>query len=131
MRLQMSNITNDNSVRLYLYNSLGEKVGSDTGCYNGEGITTSSPVVGEVYTIAVEYKYDLVNYTLHLYTDKAPVAVSGNMAVVDSIAFDDRINTDNSYDCVAVRVYDASGNMVYEDKYMYTGDFTGYTLAIQ
>lgn len=141
LRLQMAGITGDSSVKLYLYNHLGEKIDSDTYCYNGEGITVNTLTVGNVYTIAVEYRYDLVNYTLNLYSGKDPVAVSSNMAVVDTIEYDGQVNTYNltvdeageheimiaattvNYGNVNVFVYNSAGSLVYESWYMSTGEY--------
>lgn len=126
-------------VKLYVYDKLGTELGYDSNCYSGDGFSLTNLVVGEVYTVKVEEKYDLTPYTLRLFTAKDPFAVSSNMGVNDTISYEGQINTykltvDEAGEheiymanvegggCFSVAVYGSNGVLIADDYYMYAGD---------
>ena len=140
MSLFINGMESDKKVDLYLYNSLGATVDYETYCYNGDGFNVKNLTIGETYTIKIKYRGGPASYALRMYTGKAPVDVTSNMAVKDTMEYDGQINTyvltvdeagehiimmaaAGDYDCLSVAVYDASGNLINEDYYMYAGDY--------
>lgn len=138
-RFELANITDGCNVSLYLYNRLGEQVGSYSYAGNGNGVTMTDLVAGDTYTIAVNYHYSLTEYTLKICMPKAALDISSDMAVNDSLSFGDQVVTynfvaDKSGDHsvaivnmdesahVEIYVYDANGNTVDYDTYFYNGD---------
>ena len=91
-RFEMSGITSGCAVELYVFNSLGESLGSDTYCTNGEGVTLKSLKAGETYSINVRYASGYSGYTLSIGNQKPTVDVSGLTKLTDSIEFTDQRN---------------------------------------
>lgn len=91
-RFELSEITNGCAVELYVFNSLGESLGSDTYCTNGEGVTLKSLKAKEEYTINVRYASGYSGYTLSIGNQKATVDLTGFTKVNDSIEYTDQRN---------------------------------------
>ena len=139
-RFEMANITEECDVNLYIYNSLGEHVGSYTYADNGDGVTMTDLVAGDIYTVAVCERYTLTDYTLKICTPKAAQDINSDMAINDTIEFGDQVNVynftaDKSGDHtvaivnmdedahIELFIFDAEGNSVDYDTYMYNGDY--------
>lgn len=141
-RIEFANIMDNGEVDLYVYNYLGERVNYATYCGNGEGLTLTDLVEGQTYTIKVIHRNAMAAYTLNLYSPKAPVEISSDMAVKDSLEYTDQVNTykfvadrdgDHSfmflinsyedYSYVSVSIYDANGNRVKYDTSVYDGNY--------
>lgn len=138
-RFELANVSQDCDMNLYVYNSLGEQVGSYTYADNGDGVTMSDLVAGDTYTIAICQRYTLTGYTLKICTPKAAQDISSDMAINDRIDFGDQVNVynfvaDKSGDHtvaivnmdedahVEIYIYDAAGSTVDYDTYFYNGD---------
>ncbi len=91
-RFEVSGITSGCAVELYVFNSLGESLGSDTYCTNGEGVTLKSIKAGEVYTVNVRYSTGYTNYTLAFGSQKPTVDASELTQITDSIEYTDQRN---------------------------------------
>ncbi len=91
-RFEVSGITSGSAVELYVFNSLGETLGSDTYCTNGEGITLKSIKAGEVYTVNVRYSTGYTNYTLAFGSQKPTVDASELTQIIDSIEYTNQRN---------------------------------------
>lgn len=140
-RFEVINMISGAEVDIYLYNYLGERVQYTTYCGNGEGFTTSKLVVGQTYTIKVIQRSKLSDYTLCVFSPEADVVATNNSAVLDNIEYNGQINnyayTANadgtltitlrvdsytSYKYLSIYIYDADGNRLSYDDYVYNGD---------
>ena len=128
-------------VDIYLYNHLGERCKYETYCANGEGFNYSGLVPGQKYTVKVIYRNGAGSYTLRVMLPKEAVEVTENSAAVDSIEYNGQVNnycitaaedgsivirlrvdsySNNRY--LSFYVYDADGNRLTYDDYVYSGD---------
>lgn len=141
-RIELNGIEADEYLSLYVYNHLGESLNYDNYAYNGDGFNLTNLVVGNTYTVKVGYSYYISPFTLNIYTSKAPVALTSDMAVRDSVVYSDQTNTYtftvdregshkvlliiNSYEssaCLSISIYDANGNRVKNDSTVYDGNY--------
>ena len=143
-RIQLANIPNNLEVMLYVYNSLGEQIYSDSYAYNEDGYSMSNLVAGQRYTIVVGYRSSTVSYTLCVYDTKPTVALKDNTGAADSFEYKSQsnyytfvaqeggtyriaitgLNADVS---VSVYIYDANGAQVKSDTTMYNGNYLTLT----
>lgn len=91
-RFEISGMQSGTDVELYMFNSLGETVDSDTYCLNGEGITVKGLVAGEVYELQIRQDSGLSGYTLSIGKQKEAVAVARNCIVNDCLEYTDQRN---------------------------------------
>ena len=141
-RFELNGIVDGKYLGLYLYNALGERVTYDSYCYNGEGFTRTDLVVGDTYTLVVSHSSECSDYTLNLYTAKAPIDVTSDMGVRDTVVYGDQTNVYkftvdregqhrimliiHSYEkssCLSISIYDANGNRVKNDTTVYDGNY--------
>lgn len=66
----LNEIYEDCSVGIYMENYLGEIVGSDSSCKNGEGVKVKNLNAGETYEIYIYQKKGFSDYSLFINTDK-------------------------------------------------------------
>ena len=78
-----------NDVDLYIYDSVGTRIGYNTYCGNDEGCTVTLEAAG-VYTVKVSQRRGLCSYNLNLGMQKAVQDISSYDKIVDSIDFDDQ-----------------------------------------
>lgn len=88
-RLWFSEIYSGNDVDLYIYDSVGTRIGYNTYCGNDEGCTVTLEAAG-VYTVKVSQRRGLCSYNLNLGMQKAVQDISSYDKIVDSIDFDDQ-----------------------------------------
>ena len=104
-------------VEMYLYDSQGNMVYSNTYCQNNKGIECSDLVVGEVYTVTVNYYYYHTPYTLHVMYPREAVEVTDNCGVEDTITFPGQINvyhlTVSEYSNLMVEMYFGENSEAY------------------
>lgn len=141
-RIEVKGIPTDKYVTLNIYNHLGERLKYDNYCYSGDGFNMTDLVVGNTYRVAIGYAHISVPYTLHLHNAKAAVNVNSDMAVTDSVEYEDQTNVYsftvdrdgnhkvmlliNSYEssaCLSISIYDANGNRVKYDSTVYDGNY--------
>lgn len=91
-RFDMSEIHSGTSIELYLLDSLGDMVASDTYCTNGEGLTLRDLQAGAVYEIHVEQDNGFSGYKLSIGYQKDTVDITGYTLVNDSIEYTDQRN---------------------------------------
>lgn len=117
-RFELSGMLSGTIVELYLFNSLGETVDSDTYCTNGEGITAKSLKAGEVYELQIRQDSGLSGYTLSIGKQKEPVEAGMNYIVNDSFEYTDQRNLYSLYigssGPVEISIQNMSSNMVVE-----------------
>lgn len=142
IRLEVSNMGASSQVDLYLYNYLNERLVYDTYLNNGEGINYSKLVPGQTYTILVIYRNEPTSYTLSAMTPEETVTVNANSAIIDTMEYYGQVNNygitatadgelritlrvdsyaGNRY--LSFCVYDANGNKLTSDDYVYDGDY--------
>lgn len=140
-RIDVVNMVSGAEVDIYLYNYLGERVSYATYCSNGEGLNTSKLVIGQTYTVKVIYRYLNTDYTLRVISPEADFAVTSNSGVTDTMEYGGQVNNyaytathdgemviylrvdSYSYNrYLSIYVYDANGNKLGSDDYVYNGD---------
>ena len=142
-RVEISELKNGTCVALYIYNASGERVGSDSYCYNEEGVTLKGLVAGETYKIQVRQESGYSTYRLTIGQPKPETDISNLTLLTDSIQYTDQRNVytftvprDGRYrlelsgmkngTCVELYVFDYLDNTVASDSYCYSGE--GVTL---
>lgn len=91
-RFEISGMQSGTDVELYMFNSLGETVDSDTYCMNGEGITVKGLVAGEIYELQIRQDSGLSGYTLSIGKQKETIETARNYIVNDCIEYTDQRN---------------------------------------
>lgn len=91
-RFEISELRSGTDVSLYMFNSLGETVASDTYCCNDEGITVKDLKAGETYEIQVRQDSGLSGYKLFIGYQKIPVDIDVFSNVFDSMEYTDQRN---------------------------------------
>lgn len=91
-RFEISELHSGTDVSLYMFNSLGETVASDTYCCNDEGITVKDLKAGETYEIQVRQDSGLSSYKLFIGYQKTPVVIDVFANVFDSVEYTDQRN---------------------------------------
>ncbi len=91
-RFDMSEIYSGTDVELYIFDSLGNTVASDTYCTNGDGITVRDLHAGAVYDIQVCQDNGFSGYKLSIGYQKSTVDISDYTIVNDSIEYTDQRN---------------------------------------
>jgi hypothetical protein len=79
-------------VEVYVFNSLGEMIGSDTSCVNGEGVTVKNLHANKTYEVQVRQYSEASSFILNIGNQKPSVNITGNMQVSDSIEYTDQRN---------------------------------------
>lgn len=137
-RVQLGGMTSNSVMELYVFDSNGNTVASDTYAVNGDGLTLKGLNAGEEYEIQVRQDVGYSDYTLHLGYQKPTNNISVNTNVHDSIEYVDQRNvydfsaesnaqitvmlTEIWSNCVVeMYVFDELGNVVVEDTY-FTND---------
>lgn len=90
-RFEFSNIPNNVSYSIYLYNSNGEELYHNTGIGNKEGITASLHN-GEQYVVTVNQNWNTGSYTLNIGHPKPSQTISELTQLSDSIQYTDQEN---------------------------------------
>ena len=91
-RFELSNMMSGTAVELYVFNSLGETVASNTYCTNGEGVTLKGATAGEVYDVQIRQYSGFSNYTFAIGHQKETVDISALTYLSDSIEYTDQRN---------------------------------------
>lgn len=91
-RFNMSEIYSGTDVELYIFDSLGNTVASDTYCTNGDGITVRDLQAGAIYEIQVRQDNGFSGYKLNIGYQKSTVDISDYTIVNDSIEYTDQRN---------------------------------------
>lgn len=91
-RFNMSEIYSGTDVELYIFDSLGNTVASDTYCTNGDGITVRDLQAGAIYEIQVRQDNGFSGYKLSIGYQKSTVDISDYTIVNDSIEYTDQRN---------------------------------------
>lgn len=91
-RFNMSEIYSGTDVELYIFDSLGNTVASDTYCTNGDGITVRDLQTGAIYEIQVRQDNGFSGYKLSIGYQKSTVDISDYTIVNDSIEYTDQRN---------------------------------------
>lgn len=91
-RFDMSEIHSGTDVELYIFDSLGDTVASDTYCTNGEGITVRDLQAGTIYEIQVRQDNGFSGYRLNIGYQKGVVDISNYTVVNDSVEYTDQRN---------------------------------------
>ena len=91
-RFDMSEIYSGTDVELYIFDSLGNTVASDTYCTNGDGITVRDLQAGAIYEIQVRQDNGFSGYKLAIGYQKSTVDISDYTLVNDSIEYTDQRN---------------------------------------
>lgn len=91
-RFDMSEIYSGTDVELYIFDSLGNTVASDTYCTNGDGITVRDLQAGAIYEIQVRQDNGFSGYKLSIGYQKSTVDISDYTIVNDSIEYTDQRN---------------------------------------
>lgn len=117
-RFELSGMLSGTDIELYLFNSLGETVDSDTYCTNGEGITAKGLEAGQTYELQIRQDSGLSGYTLSIGKQKEPVEAGMNYIVNDRIEYTDQRNLYSlfigSSGQVEVSIQNMGSNMVVE-----------------
>lgn len=139
-RFELAEMQNKMAVQLYMYNSLGEFVASDTYCgENGEGITVYNLQAGEEYEIEITQLEEMGSYSLVIGKQKERVEVTADTIINDSMEFKDqqnkyllsvkkegtvtiKLSNMQSKMVVGLFVYDELGYEVKADEYVINGD---------
>ena len=139
-RFEISGMTNGTDVELYVFDQLGEDVGSDTYCVNGEGVTLKDLKAGEVYEVQVRQDEGYSNYNLSIGRQKETTVVHENSIIRDSVEYTDQRNVYsytaqmngtvkitmsglNSDTSVELYVFDDLGDDISKDTYCVNGDY--------
>lgn len=91
-RFELSGMMNGTATELYVFNSLGKEVTSDTYCKNGEGVTAKGLLAGEVYQVQIRYASGFSSYNLIIGQQKETHAVGNYTIINDSIEYTDQRN---------------------------------------
>lgn len=91
-RFEIEGLRSGCAVELYLFNSLGETLSSDTYCTNGEEITLKSLDSNETYEIQVRQSSGLSSYSLIIGIQKPSTDIKSNVVVNDSVEYTDQRN---------------------------------------
>ena len=91
-RFELSGMMSGTATELYVFNSLGEEVASNTYCENGEGVTVKGLLAGEVYQVQVRYVSGFSSYNLTIGQQKPTVDISSLTQLTDSIEYTDQRN---------------------------------------
>ena len=91
-RFELSGMMSGTAAELYVFNSLGETVVSDTYCMNGDGVTVKDLLAGEIYEVQVRYASGFSNYNLTIGQQKPTVDISSLTQLTDSIEYTDQRN---------------------------------------
>lgn len=140
-RIDITGMTSDMRLDVYVYNYLNERVSYTTYCANEGGLTFHDLVAGQTYTIQIVQNTGYGSYTLRVLSPKYGSAVNANTGVSDKIEHYGQVNyyevtasesgqlsvklyVDNyvSVRYVHVSIYDANGNLITYDDYFYGGD---------
>jgi hypothetical protein len=90
-RFEMAELRNNARVSLYVFNYLGETIGSNTGG-NGSGLTLNGLVKGRTYEIQVRQYSGFSGYNLIIGQQKETVNIHGVDRIYDSIQYTDQRN---------------------------------------
>lgn len=90
-RFEFSNIPNNVSHSIYLYNSDGEELDRNTSVGNESGITANLES-GQKYIVSVKHGWNTGSYTLNIGHQKPLQVISEYSQIVDSIQFRDQEN---------------------------------------
>ena len=91
-RVDISGIKSGTVFSLYVYNELGEMLGSDGYCTNGEGVTIKGAEAGKVYTIYIVQNVDFSSYDLSIGYQKEAISVGNHTIINDSVMHTDERN---------------------------------------
>ncbi len=87
----ISELYSGNALSVYVKNSLGETVNSNSYCQNNEGFYVENLEVGATYTIEVAQRTNKGTYDLNIATPKEVVDITEYDAVEDSTAYEDQL----------------------------------------
>ncbi len=116
----------DNSVvKLYIYNSLGETIQSNTYCYNSYGFNVDLES-NKTYTIAVVQYYNRSDYSLNVIGGAESITLNSNNGYIDNFVANDQ---ENIYTFTATEsgkhifaISDTTMDGAYFDLYIYNSD---------
>ena len=91
-RMDISGLQSGTAVELYIFDSSGKSIASDTYCKNDEGITAKSLNANETYEVQVRHTSGYSDYKLSIGLQKATVDISGLTQLTDSIEYTDQRN---------------------------------------
>lgn len=91
-RFDVTDMMNDCSVELYVFNQLGETVGYDTYITNEEGFTLKDLQAGETYEIQIRYSYGFSDYSLQIGKQKNTEVIDEDSVIHDSVEYTDQRN---------------------------------------
>lgn len=90
-RFELSNIPDNVSFRMYLYNSENEQLDYDSGLYNGGGLTCNLDA-NKKYFIAVEQGWNTGSYTLNMCSQKPVTDITDYNKISDYIQYTNQRN---------------------------------------
>lgn len=129
-RVQLDGMTSNAVMELYVFDSNGDTVASDTYAVNGDGLTLKGLNAGEEYQIQVRQNAGFSDYALSLGCQKPTNTVEVDTDVYDSIEYFDQRNVYDLYaetnDPITVTVAEMRSNCVVE---LYVFDASGDTLV--
>ena len=123
-RFEFSNIPNNVSHTIYLYNSDGEELDHNINIGNEQGIT-SKLVSGKTYIVRIKHGWNTGSYTLNVGHQKPSQVISEYNQITDSIQFRDQ---ENDYifvpelDGLYRFEFSEIPNDVYHSMYIYNSD---------
>lgn len=91
-RADISGMQSGTAVELYIYDSAGNRLGSDTYCTNGEGVTVKDLVAGSTYEVRVVQDTGFSSYSLAIGLQKATTDISNITELTDSVEYTDQRN---------------------------------------
>lgn len=138
-RFELSNMMSGTATELYVFNSLGETVASDTYCTNGEGVTVKDMKAGEIYDVQIRQDTGFSSYVFTIGHQKETVDISDLTYLTDSVEYTDQRNVysftvpmDGRYrfelsgmkngTAVELYVFNALGETVASDTYCTNGE---------
>ena len=129
-RFDMSDIYSGTDVELYVFDSLGNTVASDTFCTNGEGITVRDLQAGSTYEIQVRQDNGFSGYKLNIGYQKSTIDISDYTVVSDSVEYTDQRNVYSFTVPVDGRYrFELSGMTGGTDVELYMFNYLGETVA--
>lgn len=91
-RADISGMQSGTAVKLYIYDSAGNQLGSNTYCTNGEGVTVKDLSAGSIYEVRVVQYTGYSSYALTIGLQKATTDISSITELTDSVEYTDQRN---------------------------------------
>ena len=91
-RIDLLDMQNGTAVELFLYDSFGETIASDTYCSSGEGITVKDLQANNEYKIKLKQDDGYTGYVMQIGMQKDNTDITGITDLSDSVEFTDQRN---------------------------------------